>query len=617
MRETQFIRQNAPKWQEFEQVLEGAHRDPDRLNELFVQITDDLSFSRTFYPNRSVRVYLNDLAQRIFLSIYQGPKNRSLAFSGFWLEKLPLAMYAARRDMLIAFLVFAGAFLTGVLSSAMDPEFPELILGDRYIEMTKENIASGDPMAVYKKMAPFDMTLGITANNLFVASLSFIFGILYGIGSLMILASNGIMLGAFQYFFIQEGLFWESFLTIWIHGTLEISAIVIAGGAGLTMGRGLAFPGAYTRAQAFQRSARRGLQILFGITPLIVLAGIFESFLTRHTDTPDLIRGGFILACLVFVIAYFVWYPYFKASRPADTSQAEPEFDAHKLPLPELPLIRNAGQIFGDLFPFFQRNFPTVLRLSLLATLLYCFPVFFFGRALPPSEFFRIDFSLFASLEALGQFYHHRDAIPWSAWLNVPILAFFCTFLFPRMMGKRPASQAAIVLQFIKTLAPAAIMVGILYAQSPYTSFLILLFFPFLLLWMTVLALEPETRGLGIPRVLFLALPNFSRVFSLLLLLMLTGGLFFSLLDTGLAWTYLNLISWVVRLNSEQMEQFSAIVLASLTYFFHFLIYGMIATGFGLIYYSLVEIMEANQLKQRIREIGRKRQIRGLEQETA
>ncbi len=617
MRETQFIRQNAPKWKEFEQVLEGAQRDPDRLNELFVQITDDLSFSRTFFPNRSVRVYLNDLAQRIFLSIYQGRKNRSLAFSGFWLEKLPLAMYAARRDMLIAFLVFAGAFLTGVFSSAMDPEFPELILGERYVEMTKENIASGDPMAVYKKMGPFDMTLGITANNLFVASLSFIFGILYGIGALMILASNGIMVGAFQYFFIQEGLFWESFLTIWIHGTLEISAIVIAGGAGLTMGRGLAFPGTYTRAQAFQRSARRGLNILFGITPLIVLAGIFESFLTRHTDTPDLVRGGFILACLAFVVVYFGWYPYFKASRSTGASLAEPEFAAHKPALPELSLIRNAGQIFGDLFSFLQRRFPTVIGLSLLAMTLYCAPVFLWGRSIPPAEFFQVDFSLFASLEALGQFYQYRNSLPWSPWLNVPILALFSTLVFPRVMGKQPASWAVIAFQFAKALAPAGILVGLLQVQTQYITLLVLLFFPLLLLWMAVLALEPEAPGFALRRTLFLALPNFSRIFSLFLLLIVTGGLFFSLLDTGLAWTYLNLISWVVRLNSEQMEQFSAIVLGGLTYFFHYLAYGMIATGFGLMYFSLVEIMEANQLKQRIREIGRKRQIRGLEQETA
>ena len=66
MRETNFINQNKKKWQEFESALDGQYHDPDRLSEQFIQITDDLSYARTFYPNRSVRVYLNSLAQRIF-----------------------------------------------------------------------------------------------------------------------------------------------------------------------------------------------------------------------------------------------------------------------------------------------------------------------------------------------------------------------------------------------------------------------------------------------------------------------------------------------------------------------------------------------------------------------
>ena len=76
MRETSFIKQNKEKWKEFEQILENKNKDPDKLNELFIQITDDLSYSRTFYPNRSVRVYLNNLAQRIFTSIYKNKKSR-------------------------------------------------------------------------------------------------------------------------------------------------------------------------------------------------------------------------------------------------------------------------------------------------------------------------------------------------------------------------------------------------------------------------------------------------------------------------------------------------------------------------------------------------------------
>ena len=71
MRETHFIKQNKDKWKEFERILEFKEKDPDKLNDLFVQITDDLSYSRTYYPNRSVRVYLNNLAQQIFYSIYK------------------------------------------------------------------------------------------------------------------------------------------------------------------------------------------------------------------------------------------------------------------------------------------------------------------------------------------------------------------------------------------------------------------------------------------------------------------------------------------------------------------------------------------------------------------
>ena len=71
MRETKFIDENKEKWQAFESALNNKNKNPEQLNEIFVQITDDLSHSRTFYPNRSVRVYLNGLAQRIFFLIYK------------------------------------------------------------------------------------------------------------------------------------------------------------------------------------------------------------------------------------------------------------------------------------------------------------------------------------------------------------------------------------------------------------------------------------------------------------------------------------------------------------------------------------------------------------------
>ncbi len=84
MRESSFIEQNKEKWKTFEEVLESKEKDPDQLNDLFIQVTDDLSFSRTFYPNRLVRSYLNGMAQKVYLSIYKTKRSRRSRFLEFW-----------------------------------------------------------------------------------------------------------------------------------------------------------------------------------------------------------------------------------------------------------------------------------------------------------------------------------------------------------------------------------------------------------------------------------------------------------------------------------------------------------------------------------------------------
>ena len=376
MRETQFIKQNKEKWQEFEQVLDGRYKDPEKLNDLFIQITDDLSYSRTFYPNRSVRVYLNSLAQRIFFQIYKSKKSHGRRLLSFWTDELPQLVHESRRAFRLAFLIFLLAVLIGGLSSAMDPEFPSVILGDNYVDMTLENIESGDPMAVYKQKGEFGMSVGITINNLFVAFLTFVMGALYMVGSMVLLIRNGIMLGAFQYFFIEQGLFWESFLTIWIHGTLEISAIIIAGAAGLTMGRGLVFPGTYNRLQAFQRSARRGIKIMVGIVPIFIMAGFIEGYLTRHTDTPDFLRGLFILVCLAFVLLYFVWYPRIKAKVGFDTPIRDTKIPPDRIQGIQFSGLRSSGEIFADTFVYFRKFAGRFFLVSIGLAAAYCALVF-------------------------------------------------------------------------------------------------------------------------------------------------------------------------------------------------------------------------------------------------
>jgi len=96
---------------------------------------------------------------------------------------------------------------------------------------------------------------------------------------------------------------------VYIHGTLEISAIVVAGAAGFVMGNGLLFPGSYSRLTAFRQSAKKGLKIVVGLVPVFVGAALLEGFVTRYTQMPIALSLSIIGASLAAVVGYFVVYP--------------------------------------------------------------------------------------------------------------------------------------------------------------------------------------------------------------------------------------------------------------------------------------------------------------------
>ncbi|MCW8811100.1 MAG: stage II sporulation protein M [Ignavibacteriaceae bacterium] len=159
------------------------------------------------------------------------------------------------------------------------------------------------------------MFLGITFNNIRVSFIAFMFGLLISFGTAWILLSNGIMLGAFQYFFYIHGLLLESVLVIWIHGTLEISSIIVAGCAGITLGNSILFPGTYSRKQSFMIGAKEGLKMIVSLIPIFITAGFLEAFVTRHTGMPVILSLTIILGSLTFVIWYFFVYPLILAKK--------------------------------------------------------------------------------------------------------------------------------------------------------------------------------------------------------------------------------------------------------------------------------------------------------------
>lgn len=310
MREAAFIRRNTNKWRAYEETFNDptSHPDPDELTDRYVELTDDLSYARTFYPDSNITKYLNSVAARMHRGLMQNKRDDQNRFVLFWTRELPTVFRQSHRLLLVSAMFFGLACVVGWLSAANDDTFVRLILGDGYVNMTLENIKKGDPLGVYAHDDQADMFLAITYNNIGVSLRTFVAGILASFGTIVILFYNGVMLGAFQYFFYERDLLLESVLKIWIHGTLEISAIVIAGCAGLTLGNSLLFPGTFSRLESFKRGAKQGLKIAIGLIPIFVMAGFLESYVTRLTLHPAL-SATIILLSAGFIGWYFVWYP--------------------------------------------------------------------------------------------------------------------------------------------------------------------------------------------------------------------------------------------------------------------------------------------------------------------
>ncbi|MBK5722902.1 stage II sporulation protein M, partial [Dysgonomonas sp. Marseille-P4677] len=212
--------------------------------------------------------------------------------------------------MLYSFIFMFTGVLLGVFSLQQESGFANLILSPEYVNQTLENIENGDPMAIYKQEGKESMFFGIATNNIWVAFFAFIGGILCSIGTVYVLFSNGVMLGVFQYFFYTKGLLATSASVIWLHGTLEISAIIIAGGAGMILGNSLLFPGSYNRVYALQKAVKDAVKIVVGLVPVFIVAAFIESYITRLTEMPLLLKLTIIGLSALFIVWYFIYYPY-------------------------------------------------------------------------------------------------------------------------------------------------------------------------------------------------------------------------------------------------------------------------------------------------------------------
>lgn len=308
MRESLFIKKNLSRWKQYQ---EEPTDDPDEMAERFVSVLDDLSYAKTFYSFSKVTRYINGLAAGIYHRIYQNRKEEVGRFQLFFKYELPLLFRRYHRLLLFTLSIFVLFCAIGVFSSAHDETFVRGVLGDEYVNMTERNIAAGDPFGVYKDNNPVLMFFRIAINNIQVSFLCYVGGILFGAGTLYLLVRNGVMLGVFQYLFFTHGLGWKSILVIWIHGTLEISSIVIAACAGILLGKSILFPGTRKRIDSLRKGAKDGIKIMVTLIPVFIVAAFLESFVTRHTGMPVVLSLFILLSSLSFILGYFVFYPIY------------------------------------------------------------------------------------------------------------------------------------------------------------------------------------------------------------------------------------------------------------------------------------------------------------------
>lgn len=624
MKETQFIRQNKDKWTEFENIIDDSAKDPDKLHDVFIQITDDLSYARTFYPTRSVRAYLNGVAQVIFTDLYKQKKSPLSKIRYFFTDDLPQVVYQSRWSFFWALVFFVLSFAIGYFSSVKDPDFVRTILGDSYVNMTAENIKSGDPMKVYKESGRFDMTFGIMVNNMWVTLMYFILGIFAGIGSVAFMMYNGIMLGAFLQYFAQNNLLQEANLTVWMHGTFEISAIVIGTAAGITMGRGLLFPGTYSRLQAFQMSARRAIKIMVGVMVMLFFAALIEGNLTRHTELGDVFRGVFIALNLGVILFYFGWYPFYKAKKgfrkPVKEAQLPPDnfysFDFYK--------IKNSGEIFSDTFLFFKRHLSSYLGISAVASLAYCLIAFSTSTDKPNSTF-HLETNLFEQIDVILQLFVNEKVII-LPFLNGLIYAFIAYFIYKKLLISEAEVNDSIAdainerafqrMGFFKIAVVTTAVMWVVSQSGFALSLLFLAALPFLGLWLMLMYRDKLGVLEGIKHTWWLMGSGTPLSFGTHYIMFILFYLFFSVINSAFLYFYMLILGWNLTFyNQSELDQIVVLITAFLAVFTLVLNFMLFFTSYGFLYYSLLEVNEANSLLTKIKQIGMSRKIQGLARE--
>ncbi|MEO2076164.1 MAG: stage II sporulation protein M [Bacillus sp. (in: firmicutes)] len=280
----QFVKKHREEWKQLEQLVTTINKSRNRITgdmitqfyRLHQKAAQNLSYSQTYFPNDEVTFYLNGLVAKSHNLMYKDQVSSFKQIRYFFSTKFIGLLVEQWKFVLAAMILFMIGAIGSFLSVVNDPLHIYSIL--------PAEIAQGvDPEQLGKGHSAVDsslMSASIMTNNIKVAILAFAGGITFGLLTVYLLVYNGIIIGSLAALFWHHNKSYDFWAYIVPHGMIELTAIFIAGGAGLLMGYKLFVPGHFSRAFQLKQQAKRSVQLLLGTIPLFVIAGIIEGFIT-------------------------------------------------------------------------------------------------------------------------------------------------------------------------------------------------------------------------------------------------------------------------------------------------------------------------------------------------
>jgi uncharacterized membrane protein SpoIIM required for sporulation len=305
-----WIARREPQWKQLDILLKQAEtkglkslraEQVRQLASLYRSVSADLARARTNQLGNTLVQDLQALTSRGYSQIYQGSRRQEgQTIVNFYLWQLPATIQKNWVYIALATAIFFLAALIAWWFAWQDPIFMSAVVPEYLISKVrdKRELWMGSILG-YEPLA----SSGIMVNNIAVSFKAVAGGITGGVFTTYLLFFNGLLIGAIASLVSQYDLAYPFWAFVFPHGALELPAIFFAGGAGLLIARGLLFPGKYRRADALRIYGYEAAQLVFGVVPMLFIAGAIEGFFSPNPAVPEPLKylTGAILFDLLII----------------------------------------------------------------------------------------------------------------------------------------------------------------------------------------------------------------------------------------------------------------------------------------------------------------------------